>query len=504
MERVRERGFGATTRPVTWLGALACSAVISLAGPANAQPPPADAPGAFESWLEEQRDGLGRRCDRRAAELDVDRTLIACGAAGLWVVQRTATGNFTLAAVQDLGGDVVGLFVRDGRIWAEVARLEARPVLRGSGIAGGPQQPAGSVGSFPTEGAAPGAASPAPAPSPSAPAAPPVIPPARELPTHEGKVIEVGIGHVVVDLGRDDGVRRGDRVELAILVTDEVGGQVASDREVAAVGVVRTVAADFSLVDLGMNERVPVGATARVVDRGKTESRMAPPRAAGLWELMLKLRPFVALDGLGGGLLTQASVGYRFESHLALAAELHPFGFADGAGDEKAVLVPAASFVSVAYDRDVFGVGVGIGIQTVHDTGFEGESGTGTLLTQRLRLGARDGLMLDLRNDIVLFRSQFDFSGFVGAAMIPVGSRAWLLFEGGGGSAGWGYGEIGLRSLLRGNGQHGSFFLSVTLGGQGVFENRRRLCFGDQFSFPCEDNQVYQGPMLGIGGEYRM
>jgi hypothetical protein len=320
----------------------------------------------------------------------------------------------------------------------------------------------------------------------------------------EGTVTEVGIGEVVVDLGRDDGLKQGDRIEFAIDVTENVGGQTTADRQVLAVGIVRTAAPGFSRVGLGMNERVPLGASARQVSREKSESRMAPPRAAGLWELMLRMRPFVALEGLGGGVLMQASAGYRFESHIALAAEIHPFGFASGVGDEHATLVPAAAFVSALYDHDVFGVGLGIGMQTVHDTGFETPSGSGTLLTQRLRLGARDGLSLDLRNDVVLFHSRFDFAGFVGSAMIPVGQRAWLLFEGGGGSAGYGYGEIGLRSLLRGNGQQGSLFLSVTLGGQGVFEFRTRMCVGTDFAFQCEDDQVYAGPMIGVGAEYRL
>lgn len=479
---------------------------LAFASPAAAQPPPADAPGGFEAWLDAQRDGLGRRCDRRAAELDVDRTLIACGAAGLWVVQRTASGDFTLTAVQDLGGDVVGLFRRDGRIWAEVARLEARPVLRGSGADTGTTGSAGSTGSFPTE-----------TPSPEAPATAAATKPGQgkatldaheaeqpEAVLREGRVTEVGLGEVIVDLGRGDGLKIGDRIELSVIVKETVGGEEASAPEVLAVGVVRTVADNYCRVDLGVNERVPLGATARVVDRGKTESRMAPPRAGGLWELGLRLRPFVDLDGLGGGLLTQSWVAYHFESPLMLSVEVHPFGFADGEGETKKTVIPAAAFFSVAYDREVFGLGMGVGIQTVKDTEFEGTSGTGTLLTQRLRLGARDGINMDLRNDIVLFHSQFDFASFVGSAMIPVGTRAWLLFEGGGGSTGWGYGEIGLRSLLRGNGQKGSVFLSVTLGGQAVFETRRTTCFQDTFSFPCENNQMYAGPMLGIGGEYRL
>jgi hypothetical protein len=495
VERARERGHGVSPSALLSLVALASGVALVLARPAAAEPGPPDAPGGLETWLEAQRDTLGRRCDRRAAEVDAHRTLIACGQSGLWVVERAASGTYTLAAVQDLGGDVVGLFVRDGRIWAEVAELKARPVSRSSG----------NTGSFPTEApAAPTAPAPSPQSTRTAHSAAPNVIIESAPKVHDRKVTEVGIGEVVVDIGVDDGLKQGDRIELAIDVTDTIGGQTAQDRRVLAVGIVRTVARGYARVALGMNERVPLGASARPVSRSTSESRMAPPRAAGLWELMLRLRPFVALEGLGGGVLMQASAGYRFESHFALAAEVHPFGFASGKGETNATSVPAAAFVSALYDHDVFGVGLGIGMQTVHDTDFETPSGSGTLLTQRLRLGARDGLNLDLRNDVVLFHSVFDFAGFVGAAMIPVGQRAWLLFEGGGGSAGYAYGEIGLRSLLRGNGQQGSVFLSVTLGGQGVFEYRTRMCVGTDFAFQCEDDQVYAGPMIGIGAEYRL
>jgi hypothetical protein len=479
------------------LVALGGAAFLSFAPPVAADPQPTDASATFEQWLEAQRDSLGRRCDARAAELDVNRTVIACGSAGLWVVERSADGSLVVAAVQDLGGDVVGLFTREGRIWAEVAHLEARPVLRAGG----------SAQSLPGTAAREGKSTAPAATAPTIPSDVAATPPAdvdAPQPLREGRVTEVGIGEVVIDLGLADGLKQGDRIELARLVTATVGGQRATDRQIIAVAVVRAVAEDFSRVDLGLNERVELGASARLVDRNKTESRVAPPRAAGLWELMLRLRPFVALDGLGGGLLTQTSVAYRFESHFALATEIHPFGLASGKGADKATLVPAAAFLSAAYDHELFGVGLGLGFQTVHDTDFETESGSGTLVTQRLRLGARDGLMLDLRNDVVLFHSQFEFSGFVGSAMVPVGGRAWLLFEGGGGSAGYAYGEVGLRSLLRGNGQHGSLFLSVTLGGQAVYEFRTKACVQGDFSFICEDDQVYAGPMLGVGAEYRL
>jgi hypothetical protein len=77
------------------------------------------------------------------------------------------------------------------------------------------------------------------------------------------------------------------------------------------------------------------------------------------------------------------------------------------------------------------------------------------------------------------------------------------LFAGGGGSAGYGYGEMGVRALLRGNGDRGSFFFTGTVGGGGVFEKTSTTCEQPGSRFSCPEPLLYAGPMLGAGGEWR-
>jgi hypothetical protein len=68
------------------------------------------------------------------------------------------------------------------------------------------------------------------------------------------------------------------------------------------------------------------------------------------------------------------------------------------------------------------------------------------------------------------------------------------MFDGGGGDVGYGYGEVGLRALLSGNGGAGSKFLFASAGGAAVFRDQVG-CFG------CQVN--HGGPMAGIGVEWR-
>jgi len=415
-------------------------------------------------------------------EVEGSRAFVACGESGLWVVQANADGGFTLLGVEDMGGPVAGLFTRGGRVWAEIHRVEARPV----------SQPTGATVAVPVNGSAP------PAPQGAVvPAVPAVV---EAPPGREGEVTSAELGEVVINLGSDDGLKHGDRVELSVATKEKVGGEIATRRQTLAIGVVTTVSERFARVKLGLNEQVPIGASARSVTKGPSESRTAPPRAAGLYEVGLKVRPFAALDGLGAGVLTQGWVGYRFKSELYVSAEIHPFAYGDGEGTDA--VVPVSGTLNAAYDRDIFSIGLGFGGQTVKATDFRVEPGSGILIAQFLRLGARDGLHLSLRSDIVLFHSVFEFSGLVGAAQLPVGSGTWLVAEGGGGNAGFGYGELGVRALFRGNGGPGSLFFSVVVGGVTVFQQQQTLCGGD-FVFQCAESVSYSGPMLGVGVEWR-
>ncbi|HEX6766193.1 MAG TPA: hypothetical protein VF103_11960, partial [Polyangiaceae bacterium] len=82
----------------------------------------------FEAWLAAQRDASGRTCNRRAVSALGERWVVACGESGVWLVRRDPDGRIVLVRTDDLGGPVVGLFQREGRVWAEVLRREARDV----------------------------------------------------------------------------------------------------------------------------------------------------------------------------------------------------------------------------------------------------------------------------------------------------------------------------------------------------------------------------------------
>src|SRR5262249_22697271 len=146
-------------------------------------------------------------------------------------------------------------------------------------------------------------------------------PSARKVPAplpapvkREGHVVKLLPGEVVVDLGQRDGVRFGESIELSVLRTEGVGDERAVGRNVVAVGEVRTLSPGFSRVRIGIGERAPLGALARVVADAPTATRVAPPRLGGLWEIGFMVRPFLAIDDLGGGVFLEGSVGYRFES----------------------------------------------------------------------------------------------------------------------------------------------------------------------------------------------
>jgi hypothetical protein len=262
-----------------------------------------------------------------------------------------------------------------------------------------------------------------------------------------------------------------------------------------AVGTVRAAASGRARVGLGMNENVPLGSVARPSQAPLTASTAAPDRAAGLWAFSGIVRPFVALGELGGGLLLDSFIGYRFEHGLHVQGVIEPLGFATA---NSSGVVTASAFFFVGYDTRWFEVGTGLGIQTVNEPDYFEEKGTGLLVPQRLRLGALDGLQLELRSDVVLFRQRFEFGGMRGSLQVPIGNDAWyVVFRGGGGLSGYGFGEVGIRLLLSGNGSSGSSFVTVTVGGLSIFA--QGVC---DFTV-CEPNRSYGGPSVGLGIERR-
>jgi hypothetical protein len=325
-------------------------------------------------------------------------------------------------------------------------------------------------------------------------------PPEHPSPRRRGAVIESRAGHVVVGLGSDQGLRYGQRVELFRVASEMLGGVASPQRQRIAVGRVDALTPSTARVQLGLGEQVPVGAKAEITGDPVTASQLAPPRASGLWESAFLVRPFAVLDNLGAGLFLDSSLGYRTRDNLHLEVLLQPLAI--GTADDGPTAAWAL-FGTASYDTHLFSVGLGVGGQSVNSPEFGLEIGSGITVVQRARLGARDGLSLEAFTHVVLFHSEFEFSDVRITGQIPMGRAAWLRLSGGGGLMGIGYGEVGLRVLLEGNGADESLFLTTTIGGVGLFEEEE-ICDGFGNFGGCEFNDLdYAGPMVGIGMEWR-
>lgn len=480
------------------LGSVCATQVASAA---EVEPFPS-LPG-LAAWLQTAVNERGQRCEWRASRSHGQGLLLACGSAGLWEVVGGEGAALRLIRAHDLGGEVIGFFdAADGERWLKVQVLQARPL----GAVVGPPTTAAATGAPP-----PGAV-PVPEPvEPSAAAQPAIAPrdpgpssgqaPQGETPTlHQGRVVKSDGDVVLVSLGTEHGLRNGDRVDLSLERRVVLApGETAISREALAVGIVTTTSSRFASLRLGINERVPVGANARPTYAAATSSLTAPPRAQGLWQTKLMLRPFFALDELGAGFLLTGAAGYRFNGNLHVEALLEPFALG---GAQNRDGIAAASFtLAASYDSHYVELGVGAGAQTVNTVPFDVGPGSGLSFAQFLRLGALDGLHLEARSSIVLFHSEFDFSGLTITSQIPVARGYWLLVGGGGGSVGYGYGELGLRVLLKGRGDRGSVFFSATGGGAAVFKETG-CSSSDDFVF-CQATQTLAGPMAGVGVEHR-
>lgn len=430
--------------------------------------------------------------------LVADRVLyVACGRAGLAVVDLLPAPKLRGFQRFD-AAEVSGVFLARGVVWAQLLKMEARPA---TGQALGPLR-----------------ADPPRDPPATAPTAP------KKKAAPVATVLEVGAGFVVISVGSKGGLSQGDRVRIFVEQDVDLGGGNKGKRvEVIAVGEVSDVTVDRSRVRLGLNERVPKGARAQRSDGDLTASRIRPPRLGGLWNLSLNVRPFLALGTLGVGMINDLSVIYRFELPISIQALFEPagLGFSD-----KGDIIAMAGNVIVAYDSAYFEIGLGLGWSAVNSdiestvgaaSADDSDGGgvdfervrSGLSIAQLARLGALDGLNLVIHNSFLLYDDKFNYGGTVGRIQVPLTGRLWMLLNSGGGRSGFVYGELGLRVLLRGNGDRGSVFLTPTVGGGYLFGEKEEDCdrynsaTGKTEPSTCAKSIGYAGPMVGIGVEWR-
>ncbi|HKP64099.1 MAG TPA: hypothetical protein VJV78_45500 [Polyangiales bacterium] len=466
-----------------------------VSAPAPALPP---AKPAAESWLpdliKQRRDTQGRSCELQAIASSAELRYLACGEAGVWVVKLLPGRAPEVIEQRPTPGRASGFFVRDGTLWVETTSVQAARLVPIEADAAIVVDPLGTR-----------AGGPLPSPPPVAAAVAPHAAAARtgqlkadeDYEPVEAHVIQVEPGFAIIDMGREHGVANGDHVAFEREVPDRVDmDHTVKRRERLAVGTAVAVGETRTRVELGIAERVEVGAFAHPTREPTSARSFAPPRLGGLWHLGFFARPFLVVDNFGFGASFELRAGYRFEVPFHLEAMVVPISFATG---REGGVFAATGLVMASFDSKLFEVGLGLGGQTVNDPAFDLEAGTGTTLAQRLRIGSLDGGNIEVMTYVTLFHSEFEFADVNVHAQLPVGDRSWLIANGGGGTLGMGFGELGLRVLLSGNGDKGSFFLSATIGGTHVFKSG----FCEDESRNCTEVS-YTGPHAGVGAEWRL
>jgi hypothetical protein len=454
---------------------------------------------------------------------------VACGEAGAVVLGSDENGDYAVKRQQKSEKSVDGFVVVDGALWARSGDDSAWPVD-------------GAL----WEGLAPNVAAPvAPAPVVPAPVVPEVVvvevkkpkvvPVSEEdnavwigpsagnsgalnAPVNlevEGKVIENRGGSVVVDRGRNHGMEKGNRLELFMAYPVSLGGEQNAVREESlAVGTVVVVTANHCEVELAVNEWVPEGAGARVTQAWPTDGIWGRPRIGDISEFSVMLRPYIGLERFAAGTVSYLDFNYRFEEPVRLRLIVDPLGF--GFTDSGFLVSTAANLIA-SFDAELYEVGIGVGWMVINDdpgSFFEettsddnGELNSGLSLAQYARFGAEEGFNVTFYNSFVLFEKAFYYGGTTGTMQFPLGIHGrpmWIFFRGGGGVAGYAFGEVGLRILAVGNGGPDSIFVSPTVGYAGMggnIEECQDYGGDNEFCYPSDD--YFTGPMVGLGAQWR-
>ncbi len=98
------------------------------AAPSASEPSYALAPGVLRATSASGTRDVALGCEGVALLRDGARLYVACGARGVVVLSLADPTAPVVEGYRDFGGDVVALFSGGGRVWAQIARIEARPI----------------------------------------------------------------------------------------------------------------------------------------------------------------------------------------------------------------------------------------------------------------------------------------------------------------------------------------------------------------------------------------
>lgn len=335
-----------------------------------------------------------------------------------------------------------------------------------------------------------------------------------------GTVIDVPWPYVVIDappdwtVGRHIAIRSADGSLAAIVRIDRIEG----GRATAKLGVGDVAAAGDRVERYSDASEL----TAHRFIRKRFWS--LPPRAPFALRVWLKTRGAIGMQpGVPPGTPTQGAAfvelgaKYYFASlPIAVTAELSPVGF--GILSTTAHY-PSAGTVTVAYSEDFIEAGLGAGVMlgspgpcfsSPDFTFLTCEDRSGVSINQAFRVGAVDGLHLELATSIVVrsgqtllvdgqrseLQQQPVILGMVRAELdVPLTSTLRTFFAGGIGHPGWAFAEGGAHWFVAGTGAPGTVVLSGALGASGMLDG------------PGQDVQGFTtsviGPSATLGAELR-
>jgi hypothetical protein len=371
----------------------------------------------------------------------------------------------------------------------------------------------------------------APAAAPSAAGRP--GPPDPERPI---RILAVYTGEVKLDVGAQDGVQAGDRFAVFRQRTVETeGDEQFEGEELIAVIEVSAVAEQHAVAELWKGDRVSETDVVRPATGEESSSHVYPRRLSHLGEVSLVLRPLLAVGSTSGfGGLADLTVAY-FTKRMFVDVRMQPLGFG---WTEDGNIVSASFVAEGGYDGRAFALGLGVGASVVNgdiDEMLENSSIAGAsamedgetaepvdwkqrtraafTISQQVRLGARDGLHMTVYNLLMYHRddsgdgqddSGMIYAGTAGKVVVPLAARTFLFVEGGGGLMGYGFGDVGVFTWVRGAGDAGSVGISALAGGAGVWGVRsRKVPDGAGGEYEQTEEISIAGPLVGVGLTYR-
>jgi len=463
-----------------------------------------------------------------------DVVYVALGVAGVAVYQLGEPAPVLKTTWKPDAGEVVRVRLEGGRVMAVMAKLKLVPLV-----------------STPEGGLAPeslsGLLAPAKQGSTAVIAAPAITPEPQAKPTAptdgiSGTVTEIHAENAVIDVGADDGVEKGMRFEIRSqqLVkrfnlktgTDKM---MPSDKVTGVVKVIQ-VAPGKAMVVLGRGDRAQVGDKAVGTARKLTQSRLFPGYERNLNRVQARVAPFLGLSTLTVGTFGKVMYDRTFDIPLRVETGVRNVGFLFG----ENFGAPFQFDVIPSYDTDFFEVGLGTGFSySAHD------KKRGFLFMQKVRLGTIDGVNFTMWNSFIYQEkhdefwgwgdgasvslagndcdpdwdsgepdgSEFEWNGLDASLSLPVTDRVTLAWDFSWSQAGWIHSDLGIRTLVMGNGGDGTLIIPVSIGGGVVFDYEgtdveEAHCNPDSTKWEKAtvtdwDQEAYGGPVVSIGIDYR-